>query len=228
MDNIEECEYKREDAYSVNGKVPAMLAEICAERKIVLVQISSHYVFSGDGDAPFREDAAVKPGTVYGDSKNYAEQKIAASGADFLIVRFPHLYGKDGGFVASYMGKMKTGETIAYISDQIVTPTYVQDAAQMLLELLNRNVRGIIHCANDGVMPLSGFLYEVEKAYSRASGKGLVVKMQGFAPDDYLSPCDLPVNNTLDISRLKKEIGIQPRHWKDALDEFIASNFQYL
>jgi dTDP-4-dehydrorhamnose reductase len=89
-------------------------------------------------------------------------------------------------------------------------------------------MKGVVHCANEGITPLAQFLYEVERSYSRASGRGLVVNVQSYAPNDFLSPCDLPINNTLDISLFKKETAFNPRQWKDALDDFMSVNFQYL
>jgi dTDP-4-dehydrorhamnose reductase len=227
MDNVEECEYKREDAYTLNGQVPAHLAEICSANGILLVQMSSHFVFDGRESFPYTEDSKPNPLTVFGDAKDYADKKILASSGDHLIVRLPHLYGRSGGIISHYIGKMRSGEAIPYINDQNASPTYALDAARMIVDLLDKNVRGIVNCANDGVTPLADFLYEVERDYSRFSGRGLVVNMKGYDPDDYLFPCDLPVNNTLDISRLKS-LGISPRHWKEALEDFISSNFQYL
>ena len=227
MDNIEECEYKREDAYTLNGKVPQFLAEMCAEKKALFVQGSSHYVFSGKGEAPYREDDTTAPSTVFGDSKDYAEKKIFSSGCEYLVVRFPHLYGRNGGFLPPYLEKMKTGSTISCINGQTMSSVSAADAAKTILELLRSGARGVVHCANEGVTPFPDFLYEVEKCYSRVSGRGLVVNVKGYDPDEYIFPCDLPVNNTLDISKLRT-MGIPLRPWREALDEFISSNHQYL
>ena len=226
MDNVEECEYKREDAYTLNGRVPAFLATLCAASKAAMVQLSSHYVFPGTGNEPYREDSASAPATVFGDSKDYAEKRILSSGCEHLIVRFPHLYGRSG-WLSGYLEKMKAGESVTHLKDEMISPTYTLDAARMLIELIDRGARGIVHCANEGTAALPDFLYEVERHYSRSSGRGLVVNLKGLEPDEFISPCDLPVNNTLDISKLRS-LGIAPRHWKEALEEFISSNHQYL
>ena len=227
MDNVEECEYKREDAYSLNGKVPQHLAGLCAAKGALLVQMSSHYVFSGREEAPYKEEDSTAPTTVFGDSKDYAEKKIFASGCEHLVVRLPHLYGRNGGFLPQYLEKMKDGSTISCISNQKLSVVGANEAAQIVAGLIDRGVRGVVHCANDGVTPLSGFLYEVERVYSRVSGRGLVVNVKEYDPDDYIFPCDLPVNNALDISKLRS-LGISPRPWSEALEEFISSNRQYL
>lgn len=226
MDNVEECEYKREDAYTLNGRVPAFIASLCASSKTVMVQLSSHYVFSGHGSEPYREDSPTAPSTVFGDSKDYAEKRILSSGCEHLIVRLPHLYGRSG-WLSGFIEKMKAGESVTHIKDEILSPTYTADAAGMLIQLVDRGVRGVVHCANEGTASLPDFLYEVERNYTRSSGRGLVVNLKGLEPDEFLSPCDLPVNNSLDISGLRS-MGISPRHWKEALEEFISSAHQYL
>ncbi|MGL4370623.1 MAG: SDR family oxidoreductase [Spirochaetota bacterium] len=228
VDNVEECEYKREEAYTLNGKVPSYIADICACRKISLIHLSSHYVFDGEGDAPFAESAPLRPKTVYGDSKALAEKNILSSGADSLIVRLPSVYGRGDSFLSPYIQKMKTGEAIPVIGSQLIMPTYAADAAQMILSLIRQNARGIIHCGNEGITGFSQFLYEVANSYSKAAGKGMTVNLQPYDVEEYLSPCDLSVNNCLDLTRLKKETENIPRHWKDALDDFVLQNHSFL
>ena len=49
MTNVDGCETNREAAFKINADGPKNLAEIAKEKDIVLVQVSTDYVFDGEG-----------------------------------------------------------------------------------------------------------------------------------------------------------------------------------
>lgn len=90
-----------EASKALNVTATRTLAALCAARDILLIYISTDYVFSGKpGDAPYEADAAPGPTNLYGQTKLDGEvaalDEYAKAGRDGLAValRVPVLYGK--------------------------------------------------------------------------------------------------------------------------------------
>ena len=48
-------------AEKINADAPALLAAVCRDDKALLVNISTNYVFNGQGNSPYREDDVPNP-----------------------------------------------------------------------------------------------------------------------------------------------------------------------
>lgn len=75
-------------------------AKLCAQQSILLIYISTDYVFSGkEGEAPYEADAKTGPTNLYGQTKLDGEHAVleeyAAAGKEGLglVLRVPVLYG---------------------------------------------------------------------------------------------------------------------------------------
>lgn len=227
MGNIEECEYKRDDAYAINGNVPGSIAELCGRKNVTMVQISTSYVFDGKALNPYAEEDETKPVTVYGQSKLLAEKKIIESGCRYLIVRSPHCYGRDRSFLQQYIEKMRDGDTIVVAEQQKISPAYVKDISEMISVLLRNKSEGIYHVSNIGIVTMKEFLNEFASQFGSCDKKDLVFNFEEYPCDEIVSPCDIPLQSSLDVAKYSKQFG-QPRKWKTALSEFIKENVDYL
>jgi dTDP-4-dehydrorhamnose reductase len=226
-DNVEDCEYKREDAYHLNGAVPAFLADMAVTRNMRLIQISSVMVFNCVEGSVYKETDPINPVTVYGDSKAFAEKKITESGCSHLIIRIPELYGKGNSFLSPMIEKIKDSSQITIPAGQMIMPTYAADAAEMIATLVDKRIDGIIHLADDGSVRMREFLFEFASKLSRATGKNLIANILECDVEDYLLPYDAPVSSLFDISRLKSTLGFV-RRWEDALADFVERSHEYL
>jgi dTDP-4-dehydrorhamnose reductase len=222
-DNIEECEYKREDAYFTNSVIPSSIAEICSINKTLFVQASTVYVFNGRDDSPYNENDGTHPISVYGDSKDLAEKNIKEKGCRYLIVRFPHLYGRGQSFLSPY------AEKIVLPRGQMIMPTYAFDAAKMIIDLLSKDCTGTVHCGNDGNVRTKDFLYEFAVLMGKRNERNYIVNIEECDSEEYLSSYDIPINCVFDISLLKKKIGENNiRKWESALGTFIEEDAEHL
>jgi dTDP-4-dehydrorhamnose reductase len=89
-----------EGTRALNVEASKSLAELCAKRSILLVYISTDYVFSGkEGEAPYEADHATGPTNLYGQTKLDGEHVVLdayhSAGKDGLgvVLRVPVLYG---------------------------------------------------------------------------------------------------------------------------------------
>ncbi|KAL3487901.1 hypothetical protein BJX62DRAFT_186528 [Aspergillus germanicus] len=91
------CDKNPDQARRVNVDATRTLAELTAARSILLVYVSTDYVFPGtEGEAPYEADAETKPPNMYGQLKRDGElvvlEATKQSGMG-LVVRVPVLYG---------------------------------------------------------------------------------------------------------------------------------------
>ena len=90
-----------EGTRKLNIEASATLARLCAQRSILLIYISTDYVFSGKpGEAPYEADAPTGPTNLYGQTKLDGEHAVLdeykKTGKEGLgiVLRVPVLYGK--------------------------------------------------------------------------------------------------------------------------------------
>jgi len=84
----------------INIEASKTLASLCAARDILLIYISTDYVFSGrEGEAPYEVDATTGPTNLYGqtklDGEHAVQEQYKAAGKEGLgvVLRVPVLYG---------------------------------------------------------------------------------------------------------------------------------------
>lgn len=85
----------------LNVQATRTLARLCAQQGILLIYISTDYVFSGKpGEAPYEADAQTGPTNLYGQTKLDGERAVLEeyerAGKDGLgvVLRVPVLYGE--------------------------------------------------------------------------------------------------------------------------------------
>ncbi|HRQ66861.1 MAG TPA: dTDP-4-dehydrorhamnose reductase, partial [Xanthomonadaceae bacterium] len=93
---VDRAESERDRAFCINAEAPGVLAEATAAIDALLVHYSTDYVFDGSSTRPWREDDAVGPLGVYGESKLAGEQAVCASPGAHLILRTAWVYAARG------------------------------------------------------------------------------------------------------------------------------------
>jgi dTDP-4-dehydrorhamnose reductase len=85
----------------LNVQATRSLSHLCAQQDVLLIYISTDYVFSGKpGEAPYEADAQTGPTNLYGQTKLDGEhavlQEYSAAGKNGLgvVLRVPVLYGE--------------------------------------------------------------------------------------------------------------------------------------
>jgi len=99
----DKCDKDPEGTRALNVAATRALAKLCASHSIVLVYISTDYVFPGtEGDAPYHVTSEPKPSNLYGETKlggekavleEYEKQGDKSSGLG-VVLRVPVLYGE--------------------------------------------------------------------------------------------------------------------------------------
>jgi len=214
--NVDGSESQEGTARAVNALGPELLARACDARKIRLVHVSTDYVFDGRKTAPYLTDDEPCPLGVYGRSKLAGERAVAVNCSNHLIVRTAWLYGAHGpNFVTTMLRLARERDCLRVVSDQVGSPTFAKDLARLLRALALTDAVGITHATNAGSCSWYEFALEI------VGLAGLDTPVQPISTAQYPTPARRPANTVLDCSRTDLLTGIERRHWRDALAQFI-------
>jgi dTDP-4-dehydrorhamnose reductase len=215
---VDDCESDEHSALRVNGTAVGHLAKACNAVSARLVQISTDYVFAGDGDRPYREDDPVAPIGAYGRTKLRGEE-LAVDARHHLVVRTAWLYGHGGrNFVEAIRSQIDGGaESLKVVVDQRGSPTFCGDLAEAVLALIEADIDGVVHAVNEGETTWHGF------AIAIANLLGKDVEVLGVRTEEFPRPAPRPAYSVLDTSRLSDVLGRNMPPWEDALARYLES-----
>ncbi|MCW2586617.1 MAG: dTDP-4-dehydrorhamnose reductase [Frankiales bacterium] len=157
---VDKAEEDEETAYAVNAAAPAVLAAACQEVGARMVQLSTDYVFPGDGTQPYEPTDPTGPRSAYGRTKLAGEVAVRELLPDASwVVRTAWLYGAGGpNFVKTMAALEKSRETVSVVADQVGSPTWAGDLADRVLALARSEApAGIYHGTNQGSVSWFGF-----------------------------------------------------------------------
>jgi len=138
-------------AWAVNVEGTRNIVETCQKTGKKLIYISTDFVFDGKNPPAggYSEKDQPNPINWYGVTKYEGEKLVVQSGIPYLICRlaFPYRanFPKKKDFLRTIIAKLKNGEKIAMVSDEIITPTFVDDIAYALDILIETGAQGIYH-----------------------------------------------------------------------------------
>lgn len=213
---VDACEERRDEALAVNGRAVENVVASARSVDADLVQLSSDYVFAGDGERPYREEDALGPLSVYGESKTLGEEKARAYPRS-LVLRTSWVFGAGGGnFVRSIVGAITGGKRrLRVVSDQVGCPTYAPFLARAIWDLTAAGTRGVVHYRNRE--PVSWFEFAREIA-------GLVdrqVEVEPIPTTEYPLPAKRPGYSVLDVERFESMVNRRVESWGWGLDQYL-------
>jgi dTDP-4-dehydrorhamnose reductase len=218
--DVDGCESQRERAFLVNADGAGHVARGCRSAGVRLIQLSTDYVFDGKSRVPYSEESSPHPLNVYGESKLKGEQLIQETGGNHLIIRTAWLYGKHGkNFVDTILRLASQQEELRVVDDQRGSPTFTRDLSRAIAQLLDKDVRGILHVTNSG----SCSWFQVAKKIVETKGlSGRKIRVIPISSSELDRPARRPSNSLLDCSRFQKLTGSQMRPWDEALGDYLS------
>lgn len=221
MTNVDGCESDYETAFKVNALGVRNLAIAAEKVDAKLVQISTDYVFAGDGSKPYVEWDIINPQSAYGASKALGEKYALSFCKRSFVVRTAWLYGYVGkNFVKTVRRLIKEKGTMTVVSDQRGNPTNANDLAHHLLKLAVTEEYGIYHCTGSGECSWYDFAVKI----AELSGYPGAVKPCTTEEYNEMTNCPTkrPSNSSLRNLALECSIGDEMRDLETALREYIS------
>ena len=218
--NVEKAESEQKKAFLINAEGAYSLAKACKKHNVVLLHISTDYVFDGMAKTPYQEQDPTNPLNVYGASKLKGEQHIVDTWNKHFIIRTSWLYSQYGqNFLNSMLQFAKQKKALTITTQQKGTPTNANDLAQMLVTIIKTgNARyGVYHFSNQG----EATWYDFAKAIFKATGEIDTVNLA--KTEHYATFAKRPAYSVLNCNKLKDTLGITYRNWEDSLKQIINS-----
>lgn len=204
--------------YKINHEALKNIAEVATENNIKVIHVSTDYVFDGTNYKPYTEDQTVCPQSVYGKSKLAGEQALSNNCKQSVIIRTSWLYSTFGNNFVKTMIKLGTErESLNVIFDQIGTPTYAADLAEVILKIISSQhfTPGIYHFSNEGVCSW----YDFTKTIHRMAN--ISCHVQPIETKDYPTRAPRPHYSVLNKAKIKLTYDVQIPHWEESLQKCI-------
>ncbi len=226
---VDKAEQEIEAAYAINAEAVAVLAEEAASLGAGLIHYSTDYVFPGNTDRPYLEEAAVGPLGVYGKSKLAGEEAIRQAGIPHLILRTAWVYGRRGqNFLLTVLRLMRERDTLGIVDDQRGAPTWsrlIAEATALMLAPCMRDGRfspgsktGTYHLTCGGETSWFGFAGQIrEWALAEGLLDDSAALLNPIPTTAYLTPAQRPAYSVLSNDKLAREFGIKLPDWNEAL-----------
>lgn len=216
--NVDAAEDNQDLAELLNATAVRNLAEAVKANDGTLIHISTDYVFGKEPyNIPCREDQKGTPTGVYGMTKLHGEQQIAESGVKALIFRTAWLYSEYGrNFVKTMLNLTATKPELKVVFDQTGTPTYAQDLADALFNIIETRKfegnEGVYHYSNEGVCSW----FDFTKMIAEFAGN-TVCDIRPCHSDEFPSKVTRPSYSVLDKTKFKETFGWKVPYWTDSL-----------
>lgn len=218
---VDKAEDNQDLCNLLNHLASGYLAEAAESCGAALIQISTDYVFDGTAHLPYTEDMIPCPNSVYGRTKLAGEQAAMKKCSRVMVIRTAWLYSAYGNnFVKTMIRLGKERDNLGVIFDQIGTPTYAADLAQVIFMALNQGVvPGVYHFSNEGVCSWYDFTLSIHRLAGITS-----CKVRPLHTDEYPAKAPRPAYSVLDKSKIKHTYGIEIPHWEESLARLLKSD----
>ena len=213
---VDECELNQDNCWEVNvqGTVRALVAaELYSKR---FIYVSTDFVFNGE-TGNYSEIDEASPVSYYGVTKLQAESFVTDCEIPWAIVRTCLVYGNAlsgtrSNIISWVRQNLEQGKTIKVVSDQVRTPTYVEDLAKGILLIIEQSAEGIYHISGKDV--LTPYQMAIRTADYFGLDKQLIEKVDASV---FMQPAKRPPKTGFDISKARKELGYEPVGFEEGL-----------
>lgn len=218
---VDRAESEVEKAQAINVDGVQNLVDACQTYGASLIHISTDFVFDGDSNIPLVETEAPHPQSVYGQTKWAGEQVVLNANISAAVIRTSWLFSEFGHNFVKTMKRLGTEKSeLSVVKDQIGTPTYAGDLAQvcslMLPKLSELKKPEIFHFSNSQACSWFDFASEI------MAQAGLACQVKPIPSTDYPTPAKRPAYSVLNTQKIKDFLGLNIRPWPEALRECLT------
>lgn len=218
--DVDRAEDESKMAEKINKTAVSNLARVAYKQDCLLIHISTDYVFDGTGHEPYTEKSKTNPNSVYGVTKLEGEKAIYTSHCMYIIIRTAWLYSAFGNnFVKTIRKYAAERGELNVVSDQIGTPTYAGDLAQVIVRIVGDDTvvekEGIYHFSNEGVCSWYDFAKEIVRL------SDIKCEVHPVTAEQYPTKAKRPAYSVLDKTKIKKTFDIEIPDWRISLKKCI-------
>jgi len=215
---VDACEGDPDRAFAVNAMGTRFVVEASRLVDAAVHYISTDYVFDGTKDSAYVEWDQTNPQSVYGASKLAGEHEL---GDNASIIRTSWVCGFHGpNMVKTILRLAGENETLSFVDDQRGCPTFADDLAAMIAQLVVERRTGVFHVTNAGPVSWFDFAREVLLASGQDPDRVLPVATADLQPP---RPAPRPANSVLDHAALRLSGIDTMADFREPLKRLVAS-----
>ena len=215
---VDKAESEKDKVFAINVKGSENLANICKKYDVILLHISTDFVFDGMSNIPYKETDITNPINVYGQTKLDGEKIIQNIYEKYYIIRTSWLYSQFGNNFMKTMLKLSSErDKLSVVSDQIGTPTNAINLAEVILSIIKLHYSsesknyGIYHFSNEGQCSW----YEFAKEIFRVNN--INIDLYPIKTSEYPTLAKRPQYSVLDKTKIKEVFNVEIKDWKEVI-----------
>jgi dTDP-4-dehydrorhamnose reductase len=219
MTDVDACEKAPVEAWVLNCAAVEAMALACRKLGARFTHLSTDYVFDGEkGD--YREDDVANPRGVYARTKRAGEEAALIVAPDVAVCRVAVIFSAQKGgkrtFATGTLEALRAGKPVKAFSDQVVSPTLADNAAEMAIAVHRSAAQGIFHCAGASAVTRVQFC----QALARKIGADLSL-IEPTLLSQLKLPAPRPLRCSLNVDKVRTLAGDLPLTLDAALDRFL-------
>jgi len=215
---VDNAEVDFENANTINHKAVELIAKWSNNNNCKLIHISTDYVYDGTSLTSLKEDTKANPVNNYGKTKLFGDIACLKNNPSSIIIRTSWLYSSFGNnFVKQMINLMKSKSELNVINDQVGSPTFAADLAEVILRIINTNIwnPGVYHYTNLGNVSWFDFANDIKSIF------GFDVPIVAVSTCEYFQQAKRPKYSLLDNSKIKNTFDINQKNYLDSLRKCI-------
>ena len=207
--NVDKAEEDLENARKINVLGTENLAKICGEKDIMIVYISTDYVFDGEANTPYLPNSKTNPINNYGLTKLEGEKAVKKYCKKYYIARTSWLYGHHGKNFVETMISIADKPELKVVDDQIGCPTWTIELANGIIKLIQNEEYGIYHICGSNSTSWYDFAKEIFKQIHKE------VNLLPCSTEEFPRPARRPKYSVMENNKICRD-------WKLALKDYLA------
>jgi dTDP-4-dehydrorhamnose reductase len=221
MTDVDRCEIERDASDKVNHLSVRELANYIENRKeCFLLYVSTDYVFDGEkGD--YVETDETNPLNWYGMTKLFGEKELLECNSDnWCIARTSTPFGvhaKKVSFPLFVLKSLYQEHEVNVLTDQITSPTYALNLAEMMQDIIDKRVKGVLHLS--GSSQISRFDQALQIASAYDLDKDLI---KPASMGEMKWKARRPKNSSLNVTKAYSTLTKKPMEFKESIPLFAA------
>jgi dTDP-4-dehydrorhamnose reductase len=226
---VDLAEDEPDRAFRINAAAAGEVAAAARRAGARVVQVSTDYVFDGQGEAAYDETASTCPLGVYGRSKLEGEIRTAQANPDHVVLRTAWVYSPYGrNFVKTMLALAAQRDSLNVVSDQRGNPTAAGDIADGIFAIVSAwrerpdlGLGNVYHLAGSGEaswFEFAAFIFE------EAARRGLPsADVKPILTRDWPTRAARPANSRLDSGRFAGDFGYRAPPWQRSTAAVVAA-----
>ncbi|MDB4024229.1 dTDP-4-dehydrorhamnose reductase [Flavobacteriaceae bacterium] len=218
--SVDKAETESKLADLINHEAVDIISSWTSDNNKKLVHVSTDYVFDGLSKLPLSENSNTNPINQYGSSKLKGEQACLKNDTNSIIIRTSWLYSSFGSnFLKIMIELMKKNNSVKVVNDQIGSPTYAYDLANVILKIIMnyKTESGLFHYSNEGQISWFEFARSIRELYN------LDCEIIGVSSNEYKTLAKRPQYSLLNKSKIKKIFNLEIPNYKQSLENCIKA-----